>query len=414
MTEIDAWLEAQTRASARGIAACMSRTDLVKYRAGFGGTVTPVPGSILASPSTAYGPGEPDYFFHWTRDAALVMNAVPALVRADDRSADWPRLFREWVAFEAALGRLDGSRIDAGDRTGVQPDFVRFLRPAEELAALHGEAVAGDVRFNPDGTLDTIRWSRPQHDGAALRALVIRRCLAAGLEAPEAASLIETDLDYTEAHAGAECVDVWEESSAAHYDTVLVQYAALQAGRRHAAAERLARALDAYWSNTDGALRCALPPESRKTLDMAVILGVLHAGLERGPHSVHDGRVQATLAALERHFAAAFPINRGSSKGILCGRYPGDRYVTGGPWYITSLAAAEFRYRRAAAGNAATRHLVAEADALLTAIRRTTPPSGALSEQIDPEAGTQASARDLGWSHAAFLTAAAARRAALG
>jgi glucoamylase len=46
----------------------------------------------------------------------------------------------------------------------------------------------------------------------------------------------------------------------------------------------------------------------------------------------------------------------------------------------------------------------------MEAARRTIPASGALTEQFDPVDGHQCSARGLGWSHAAFLTALDARR----
>ena len=42
-----------------------------------------------------------------------------------------------------------------------------------------------------------------------------------------------------------------------------------------------------------------------------------------------------------------------------------------------------------------------------------TPESGDLSEQFDQATGAQTSAKNLAWSHAAFITACASRAAAL-
>ena len=120
------------------------------------------------------------------------------------------------------------------------------------------------------------------------------------------------------------------------------------------------------------------------------------------------------------------------------GRFRGDRYFSGGPWYIATFAAAEFRYRLAEAvarggGPAVTeatldlagrprdgaergalvRALVAQGDGVMAMARRHIPASGELSEQFDPVTGAQISARDLSWSYAAFLTAWDARRRAL-
>jgi glucoamylase len=50
----------------------------------------------------------------------------------------------------------------------------------------------------------------------------------------------------------------------------------------------------------------------------------------------------------------------------------------------------------------------------LQTVRAFTPPSGDLSEQFDKQTGAQTSAKHLAWSHAAFISCIAARRAALG
>jgi len=411
MSDFEEWLGKQKRASAAGIAQCLSRTDLVKTRAGFGQVIRPAPGSVLAAPAVEDRAGEPDYFFHWIRDAALVMRAIPDLVRTGDSTADWKQHFRDWVRFELALADLDG-RVTTDDwPTRVAPDFRQFVRAPDELAAVHGDKVAGDVRVNADGTLDRIRWSRPQHDGPALRLLTCRQGISAGLTADGIEDLIAADLAYTRTHAGRVSVDLWEEHAAEHYYTILVQAAALDTGDaadRDLAAGLLDR-LDQFWSADEGFIRCTLPRETRKSLDIAVILGVLHSGRETGRHSIADVRVQATLTMLERRFGAYYPINQGRRRGAVLGRYPGDHYGTKGPWYIATFAAAEFRYRMAAQGGEPI-DTMTEADAILAAAHRTIPKDCRLSEQFDPATGAQSSARDLAWSHAAFLSAAMARR----
>ncbi len=106
----------------------------------------------------------------------------------------------------------------------------------------------------------------------------------------------------------------------------------------------------------------------------------------------------------------------GDNDGIAVGRFRGDVYGSAGPWYICTFGAAEFHYRKAAApgiGDSESRRLIEDGDATLRMARRTIPASGALTEQFDPRDGRQTSARDLGWSHAAFLTALDARRRAL-
>jgi glucoamylase len=117
-------------------------------------------------------------------------------------------------------------------------------------------------------------------------------------------------------------------------------------------------------------------------------------------------------------FDREFPINRGRTATMApaLGRYSGDAYFDGNPWYIATLAGAEFEFRLAAvqtrAGSAAEADLArSRGDAYLETIRAFTPASGEMSEQFDKATGAQLSAKDLAWSYAAFITAAAARRA---
>ena len=115
----------------------------------------------------------------------------------------------------------------------------QYLRPNEEIAAVHGNAVPGEARYNADGSLDFIRWNRPQHDGPALRALVAMRFEEDGIRIfgetkGRLAELIHTDLAYTAKNAGQRCYDIWEEEFARHYYTLLVQVAALEKGAARA------------------------------------------------------------------------------------------------------------------------------------------------------------------------------------
>ena len=431
MTPLEAWIERQAAVSAERMARAISATDLVFHRPGFGQAVRPAPGSILASPETELN-GGPDYFFHWLRDAAAVMEAMRLLAGGADGAA-WVARFEDCVRFSLALGRLDGrALLGGGDiRARVMPDFLKFVRPDDEIAALVGKRVLGDVRFGADGALDIIKWSRPQHDGAALEALVALSFRRDGRSTSAAAraeleALIRRDLDYTAHHAADACVDIWEEETGEHYYPGHVALAALEAGADwcaaqgdearaaacHAGAARLLPALDVFWSDDLGFYRSRIAaPDSPKALDMSVILALLHAGRAQGPHSLSDPRMAATLNRIKAHFAARYPLNRERGIPFALGRYPGDRYFDGSAWYLCSFAAAEFEYRRAslAGGRAA----IAQGDAILDAVRAFVPESGALSEQFHPETGAPLSARNLTWSYAAFITATHARAAAL-
>jgi len=435
MEPLDVWVERQYRHAASAMLLSVSPLGLVKTRPGFGQRVVPVPGSIVASPVLAAYDPDPDYFFHWYRDSAVVVDALRLLYEDGSAAAGALAQFSDFVRFSLSLQQLDGRALVAAPawRTRVAPDFRKFLRTDDELASVHGEAVAAETRVNPDGTLDISSWPRPQHDGPAMRALAVLRwqrsaSFDAELDAA-VAKLLRADLAYTLNRWRMPCFDIWEEEKGLHYYTLRVAAAALQAGaawlQQHgsahqaqqagAEAEAIARMLDGYWLAQEGCYRSRVletGQRSSKELDIAVILAVLHASATDGAHSVHDERVHATLARLEALFDAAYPINRSRppSRAPAMGRYAGDVYYSGGAYYFSTLAAAEFCFR-AAGGAGVAGALVARGDAFLETVRSFTPPSGDLSEQFDQRSGAQSSARHLAWSYAAFISCIAARRA---
>lgn len=443
--EFESWVDTQLRRSATRMLASISPVSLVKHRPGFGQTMRPVVGAIVASPVLADWDPDPDYFFHWFRDSAIVIDALRSLHAQALVGDEALQHLRDFVRFSLGLTRLDGREAAAvPDRTaGVAPDFLKFTRDESDLARAHGDAVAAETRVNPDGTLDISRWARPQHDGPPLRALAMLRWVAEGwLDEPslaEAAELIRSDLAFTLRRAREPSYDVWEEESGHHYYTLRVSAAALaacatwlagqfdlaEAQRCRDASQAILGLLDGYWLEGDAAgsghYRSRMRPDGEypaaKSLDIAVMLSAIHAPEVPGAaHGVGDPRMQATLAQLDALFAAIYPINQGRApgRGPAMGRYEGDVYHSGGAWYFSTLGAAEFCFRAASADPQAddARDWFARGDAYLATVRAYTPASGDLSEQFDQRTGEQTSAKHLAWSYAAFISCAESRRAA--
>src|SRR5579863_3664695 len=174
---LEPWLERQYRYAAAAMLESVSAVRIVKTRPGFAQTIRPRKGSVVASPVLADWNPEPDYFFHWYRDSALVMDALRLLLNAGAFGPEALTHFRDFVRFSLSLQKLDGRALaaDSTRREHCATEFVRFLRSETELAAVHGDAVLADTRVNADGTLDISKWTRPQHDGAPLRALAVLR-----------------------------------------------------------------------------------------------------------------------------------------------------------------------------------------------------------------------------------------------
>ena len=465
MTALGDWIDAEAHLAATIMLRAISATQLVMERPGFGQRVIPRPGSVLASPVPAHYDPDPDYFFHWFRDAAMVIDAlrVALLARYTDSSA--VGRFDDFVQFNLDLRSIDGQVFlrRSNFRASVQPDLLQYVRSDAEIAALSGDAILGDVRVNADGTLDFTRWSRPQSDGPALNFLTLLRWSQQFDTASQEPALhravrelMSAALAFTLAHAGMPCSDVWEEQSGYHYFTNLLQAEALTRGAEwseesgqpeharacRAAADAALARLDRFWDEDGRFYRSCAPDVSGRPgreRDMSVILAVLHADRAGDRHSVLDPRTQATLATLEEFFETEYAINRqlAPERGPAMGRYAGDRYFDGSAWYLATLGTAEFYFRLALALSAGSQmpvtaenlrfrrrlratgpaadggkfaHLaLVRGDSFLRTVRAFTPASGELSEQFDRNTGAQTSAKHLSWSYAAFITAAARR-----
>ena len=467
MEPLDLWIERQRVHAAAGMLMSISAVDIVKERAGFGQSLRPRRGAIVASPVPAAYDPDPDYFFHWYRDSAVVIDALRLLYAEDRIGPEALAHLADFARFSRDLQQLDGRALVAAPawRARVTAGFTQYLRSDAELATVHGAAVAADTRVNPDGTLDISRWSRPQHDGPPLRALALLRWLGDGRAGPALdaalraalAVLVRADLAFTAERWQTPSYDIWEEESGHHYYTLRVSAAALDEGAAwldgqgetapaqalRATARRILARLDDYWIDGRGVAGSAASDggapgdaaasaghyrsrlladgtRSTKELDIAVILAAIHAASPAdrhasgaaAAHGPRDPRMHATLACLDALFDAEYPINRhrAAHRGPAMGRYAGDVYYSGGAYYFSTLGAAEFCYRAAAGGDAAGWRR--RGDAYLETVRAYTPAGGELSEQFDRATGAQTSARHLAWSYAAFLSCVAARRGA--
>jgi glucoamylase len=440
MQPLERWIEAEYRHAGEAMLASISAIDILKTRPGFGQSIRPRPGSVVASAVLAAYDPDPDYFFHWYRDSAIVMDALRVLYEDGTLGPQALQRFAEFVHFSRSLATLDGRTLVESPawRSRVQADFARFLRSDADLASVHGAAVAADTRVNADGTLDISSWARPQHDGPASRVLTVLRWARAARGKLDSGTdaLLSADLEYVRRHAREPCFDIWEEEQGLHYYTLRVSAAALAQGadwlERTGAAETarecrlqsaaLEQMLDGFWLGAEGYYRSRVLAAGRRTpkeLDIAVVLAVIHACEDRDgarttlAHGVSDPRVLATLDRLDEHFVAEYPINheRPAGRGPALGRYPGDVYYSGGAYYFSTLAAAELCYRASCTAGS-TCELFRRGDAYLETVRAFTPASGDLSEQFDRRTGAQTSAKQLAWSYAALISCVSARRAA--
>jgi glucoamylase len=287
------------------------------------------------------------------------------------------------------------------------------------------------------------------------------------------------DLDYIVANWRKPCYDLWEETFGQHFFTRMVERKALldaadflegqgqgkNSKTRFYRAEALAlsREIEKHW---DLKKKIILPtidqtnmPYKKSGLDSSVILGVLMGQTEDGFFAPEDGRVLATVEALENSFKTLYAINRApNAPGIAIGRYPEDRYNgtdvfksnNGNPWVLNTEAFSQFYsalirdYRKKGeitvtgddisffnelllgkkahfnAGEQISSSnplfekimgaLAQIRNQYMNVVRFYANKDGTLSEQIDRRTGAMASAPNLTWNYAAFLSQDRERR----
>lgn len=430
----EVWLQKQT---------VISRHNLLKN---ISPTGTPT-GTVIAAPSRS----NPDYYYHWVRDAALVMNATIDLYETEKYSKTKSTLNSE----------LEG--------------FVDLTLHHQVTPTLSG---LGEPKFYVDGRGYDQAWGRPQNDGPALRAITLIRYARIRLQqgdreyvqtklydsALPSSSAIKRDLEYVAHNWRAANFDLWEEVFGDHYYTRMAQAKSLELGSELAndlgdssaasfyakQAKKIRQSVSAHIDPTTGLIRENLihhdPERKSSGLDAATVLAHLHT---REP--LNNDVLLATAAAIEDAFVEIYAVNHGKATdglGAAIGRYPEDVYYGGNPWFLTTLAFAEFHFKLAEElshttisvnntnatflcelvdcyllrpsalvmrrGSALHSQLISKlnekGDRYIKRVRKHLPSSGSMSEQYDRWNGYIKAAPDLTWSYASFLTAVRARQ----
>src|SRR5450432_2578802 len=141
------WIDRQYKISAAKMLRSVSAVHLVKERSGFGQTIRPKKGSVLASPTIAAYDPDPDYFFHWLRDSAIVVDAIAILIEDGTCGADAIEAVKDFIRFSLALGDLDGRDLLRGGAAprARDPAFEKYMRPAGEFTAAVGQDLLGET-----------------------------------------------------------------------------------------------------------------------------------------------------------------------------------------------------------------------------------------------------------------------------
>ncbi len=386
------------------------------------------PGAIIASPSQS----EPNYFYHWTRDAGLVVLTLMS------QSEQYPHLIkhiRNWGRFE------------------------RFA----QQESYSGEGL-GEPKFFVNGKVFDGPWGRPQNDGPAIRSLAYLRAFH------KIDKLVQEDVDYTIRNWRNANIDLWEEVRGHHFFTryaqmTLLRYTAVhyQAQMQESHAQGLLREAAVIEKSLQGfadrSRRIIVPTlaedyeglQKPAGLDISVILAMnyfgttsLHSG-ESGFWTYSQPFLMNTALQLSETFQQLYEINRkfpNMAPGI--GRYPEDVYdgngfSGGNPWYLATFGMAEYYCALAQEllqnGSLNTdpisqtfflthnpkfqknprdprqnflitvKSLLDRADSFMDRANFHSGRDGRMAEQFDRGTGFQRGARDLTWSYASRIRA---------
>lgn len=397
-------------------------------------------GFIIASPFRV----NPDYYFHWVRDAALVMRSLS--IYLPEKNAAYQKQVKDYAEIEA--------------------EHQKIFKLSDQ----------GEPKFNADGTSFQGPWGRPQNDGPALRStyfsqLVLDQARRGNLTYLKnyyqanlpAKSLLKIDYEYVSHQWYKPDFDLWEEVQGQHFYTRMVQQKAMKLAVHVAELAKDFGAKQWYQKQVDAievslldhlndekiilstVKRVAGLATKRSQLDSSVILAILHTDRLEGRFSLTSEEVLKTFMLLDQTFKNLYPLNYRRSfrnvensflptLGNAIGRYPEDSFYGGNPWFLLTSSFAEFCYRQALFLKHASKHVIyepkiqkmlksflninsfsqksslidawqAKGDQYLARVLYHSDEMGHQAEQMDKVSGYFKSAGDLTWSYAAFLTA---------
>ncbi|CAG8310222.1 unnamed protein product [Penicillium nalgiovense] len=392
-------------------------------------------GVVVASPSKS----DPDYFYTWTRDAALTYKVLIDELIAGDTSLE--STIQDYISAQAKLQAVSNPSGDLSDGSGL-----------------------AEPKYHVDLTAFTEAWGRPQRDGPALRATALITYGNYLISKEKTAvvksniwPVVQNDLNYVAQYWNQTGFDLWEEVEGSSFFTIAAQHRALVEGSAFAKAlgescegcdSQAPQVLcfqQSFWNGK--AVVSNFANNGRTGLDANSVLTSIGNFDPKAP--CDDVTFQPCSArALSNHklyvdsFRKIYPVNSGKEAGTAAavGRYAEDTYMGGNPWYLTTLAAAEQLYdalyqwkqlgsleitetslpffkdlaSSAAAGKypsssetytSITAAVKKYADGFMAVVKEHTPSDGSLAEQYTRDNGSPASAKDLTWSYAALLSA---------
>lgn len=271
-------------------------------------------GIVIASPSK----NDPDYFYHWIRDSALVMKNIAKYYQ---QTSD-PKAFKQII------------------------EYIDIEIHHQSLNTLTG---LGEPKFNVNKNNSCFNesWGRPQNDGPALRSLTMiyiynifqnHQSIRKNVKC-----IIENDVNYLINNINQESFDLWEEIKGFHLFTTCVQYKFLKEynglfkhnnDNLHDAMIKLRERLDIHNITKNS---FSMYENLNREYDTSLFLCLNAIDYDLDIINVFSDKFKNYALEIVNYFKNAYQLNKGN-KFVFLGRYKNDKYYDGNPWIITTTA----------------------------------------------------------------------------
>eukprot|EP00929_Paragymnodinium_shiwhaense_P093598 TRINITY_DN537_c0_g3_i1.p1 TRINITY_DN537_c0_g3~~TRINITY_DN537_c0_g3_i1.p1 ORF type:complete len:1180 (-),score=363.91 TRINITY_DN537_c0_g3_i1:308-3847(-) len=371
-------------------------------------------GLVVGAPDHNTGAGG-DYYFAWVRDSALSMQA-----------------FLETAEFNARIDSTMESWLKAVERFFEREDFDRRNLLAEPKFII------------PSGEPYSKPWCRPQSDGPILRVITLLAYVEKKPSIAERAwGPIWKTLDWVSKHYKDLTCDLWQEIQAfSFFWNDYVMRKALFEGSRFAAKmgdaarassyEAIAKKIEATLPRHVESDGYVSESDNRKA-DAAVLEAFNLGDMADGLFAPLSKEVVSTFVSLTELFCREFGINqraaRSGTRGVLYGRYLGDKFAGGNAWILLSASAATLLYRQSEALSkgaslslevsemleavlgqpVSASSLLGGGDSIFHLLKSSLSTGMHMREQVGREDGELSSAKDHTWTYANVLKAMKAR-----
>ena len=301
-------------------------------------------GCIVASISK----NDPPYYYHWTRDAGLVMLNL-ARIMLDKNS-----LFTD----------------------NIKIKFIEYLNFEYQCLSIKDQCISGsgEAKYCVNATPFSEPWGRPQNDGPAIRLLA---CLTIyklfkknGLESVIYNtlfginnSIIVNDILYLLDNINESCYDLWEEVKGHHFYTFMVQYHSLIEAKCYFESsfndfdkdfyENIKNDINDKIGFLDFKINSMISYDrvyssigdienyNREWYDTSIFLAIMHTNDER---YINNPIFLNSFYKMVMDFVDIYPINN-NNNFFWMGRYKEDVYYGGNPWVLITVAFFEYIIR---------------------------------------------------------------------